>query len=362
MLSFTAGNATSSTIALSWDDNDGTTPADKFLIMVNTTGTFVAPVDGTESNDDTDISDGYGQVNVSHGDETYTFSELNANTTYYFKIYPYTNFGNEIDFKTDGTIPVSSASTTLTGASNHYLIITEVADPRDVWESKFVELYNAGDVTINFSSEIWYLCRQANGGSTSWGNIQLMGSVNSGETYTISYNTANFFSSYGFNSSLANGYISGNGNDGYFLYSGGDNTSGTLVDAFGVIGEDGDGKEWEYTNSKAVRKHSDTIPSQIWQSSQWIVNYSSANDEDMTPNWHRKTLQWTGSQSSAWEDQNNWTVNATTSSYKPDAGSKIIIPVTTTSPTISSEASCDYIDIETNASLTLSSGTLIIGH
>ena len=361
VLSFTAGNSTSSTIALSWDDNDGTIPADKFLVMINTTGSFTAPVDGIESNDDTDINDGNGQVNVNHGYETYTFSGLTTNTTYYFEIYPYSNIGINIDFKTNETIPTATATTTETSATNNYLIISEVADPRNVWESRFVELYNAGDVTIDFSSDIWYLCRQANGGSASWGNIQLTGSINAEDTYVVANSASSFLNSYGTNANLISDCISGNGNDGYFLYSGGDNTSGTLVDAYGIIDEDGTGKEWEYGNSKAVKKYMDTIPSQTWQPSQWIVN-SMANDEDMTPDWHRNVLTWTGAQSAAWDNNNNWIVNATTSSYKPDAGSKVLIPFTATLPIVSSEASCGYIEIKTNASLTVSSGTLIIGH
>jgi hypothetical protein len=38
------------------------------------------------------------------------FAGLMANTTYYFAIYPYTNFGSNIDFKTDGSAPTANAS------------------------------------------------------------------------------------------------------------------------------------------------------------------------------------------------------------------------------------------------------------
>ncbi len=355
--SFSAGSPTSSSITLTWNDNDGTNDADKFLLKINTSGTFTAPVDGVENSDDTDISDGSGNVNVNHGDETYTFAGLDESTTYYFEIYPYSNFGTDIDYKTDGNIPNSSASTI---ADNMYLIISEVTEPNDNWESRFVELYNAGNAAIDFNSEIWHLCLQSNGGST-WRNQQLTGIISAKGTFVIALDSLSFLNSYLFDADIKSSVINGNGNDGYFLYSGGNHSSGLLVDAYGVIDKDGYGEDWEYTNSKAVRKHSDTIPSATWQASQWIIN-TSANDEHMTPGWHRIVLSWTGAQSSSWENKDNWNDSGSSSNYPPDAGCKVIIPSTSTSPDISSEASCDFIEIGTEATLSISSGSLIIGH
>ena len=97
-------------VTLTWTDNDGAQPADAFLIKANT-GAITAPVDGTEEADDTDLSDGSGAINVASGVGTYTFSGLSGSTKYYFEIYPYTNSGADIDYKTDGTVPVDSATT-----------------------------------------------------------------------------------------------------------------------------------------------------------------------------------------------------------------------------------------------------------
>lgn len=101
-----------SSITLTWSDNDGTQPATGFLILANTTGTFTAPVDGTAQVNDSILSDGSGKVNVLHTIQSYTWVNLNPSTTYYFAIYPYTNSGNTIDYKTSGSAPVSSATTT----------------------------------------------------------------------------------------------------------------------------------------------------------------------------------------------------------------------------------------------------------
>lgn len=354
---FTTSALAPTSITLTWDDNDGTYAADRFLVLINTTGTFATPVDGTEQNNETDYSDGVGQVNILHEVETCTFTGLLPNTTYYFEIYPYSNFSVNTDYKTDGTIPTASG---LTNFSNMFLIISEVTHPSDVALAKFVEVYNGGNVAIDFDSEIWFLCRQSNGGST-WGNQQLTGILNAKDTYLISNDSVIFHSNYGLYADINSGTVNGNGDDGYFLFSGGDHTTGVLIDAYGVIDEDGTGKNWEYYKSKAVRKYSDTIPSQTWQASQWIIN-SSATHEEMTPNWHHITLEWTGTLSSAWETPGNWNNNSAPSEFAPDAGSKISILDASNDPEINSESSCDFLKLEPGATLIINSGTLIIGN
>ena len=69
------------------------------------------PVDGTPVANDTDLSDGNGALNVAYGDQTATFPGLEANTTYYFTIYPYTNAAANINYKTDGTAPAANTTT-----------------------------------------------------------------------------------------------------------------------------------------------------------------------------------------------------------------------------------------------------------
>ena len=109
---FTSTTPQYSSITVTWSDNDGIQPASGFLVLANTTGTFTAPVDGTAQLNDSILGDGSGKVNVSHDIQTYTWVGLNPSTTYYFSIYPYTNSGADIDYKSTGTPPITSASTT----------------------------------------------------------------------------------------------------------------------------------------------------------------------------------------------------------------------------------------------------------
>ncbi len=262
-------------IDLTWNDNDGSQVADGFLIKASTADNITDPSDGTAVDDNTTIGSNSGAMNISHGSEAYEWTGLTSEQTYYFKIYPYTNSGAAIDYKTSATVPNGSA-TTDAAPEIPELMISEVADPSDNTNARFVELYNASGSSIDFSSTTFYLCRQANGGS--WADVQLTGNLAVGDIYTIGYNTTEFNSAYGENPDLTNGLITGNGDDGYFIYYDGDNSSGTLVDAYGVINEDGSGKTWEYTDSHAVRKSGTTEPNTTWTASEWTISSATAAD------------------------------------------------------------------------------------
>ena len=104
---FSASSSNYSSIISNWTDNDGTQPATGFLILANTTGTFIDPIDGNDPADDALLSDGSGSVHVLHGVQTYTWTNLDAVTPYFFKIYSYTNSGTDINYK---TMPAPSAT------------------------------------------------------------------------------------------------------------------------------------------------------------------------------------------------------------------------------------------------------------
>lgn len=113
-------------VNLTWTDAVGAELPSAYIIMAGLSPTLPVPVDGTPVANDTDLSDGNGALNVSYGEEMAAFSNLEGNTTYYFTIYSYTNSGANIDFKTDGTAPSASAST-----SNITIIESENFD--DSW-------------------------------------------------------------------------------------------------------------------------------------------------------------------------------------------------------------------------------------
>ncbi len=94
-----------------WEDAVGEVLPTKYLVRASTSN-IVVPTDGTPvANSDMD-------QNVSYGVNGCVFSGLHANTIYKFAIFPYTNSGNAIDYKTDGSYPVVDAITD----DIHYLL------------------------------------------------------------------------------------------------------------------------------------------------------------------------------------------------------------------------------------------------
>lgn len=96
---------------LTWIDATGTQLPGAYLIILSDADNITPPVDGTPVADDEDFSDGTGALNIAYGVETAMFYPLEGETDYFFEIYPYTNGGPNINFKTDGTAPAATGMT-----------------------------------------------------------------------------------------------------------------------------------------------------------------------------------------------------------------------------------------------------------
>jgi hypothetical protein len=119
------GNFTATAISLSakleWTDATGAQLPDNYLILASTSQTIAPPADGNYVANDLDLSDGMGAANVAFGVETFSFTDLQSSTDYYFAIYPYTNSGTNTDYKNDGTAPsamVQTSSVTILNEEN----------------------------------------------------------------------------------------------------------------------------------------------------------------------------------------------------------------------------------------------------
>ena len=350
---FAASADGGSAITTSWtDDAIGSQLPSGYVVYANLTGIFTPPVDGIPIVDDPDMSDDEGVVNIAFGVETYQWTGLLPSTQYYFTIYPYTNSAATIDYKIDGTPPTATETTE---SPNLDLLISEIADPKGTGNHiyRFVELFNTGLTNINFNSDVWYLCKQINGSPTNWKDIQLSGSINTDGVFVIATSTTDFNTAYGFNPDQAHSEISGNGDDGYFLYYGGGHATGTLIDAYGVIDQDGSNYDWKYEDRKAVRLHSVTNPNSTWIVSEWDIP-SAAYVADMTPKEHKEDVTWAGAGTTPdnWNEKGaNW---SGTYGYIPDASFNVTIPSTTVSPVIYDESACNALTIQSDAALDIS--------
>lgn len=165
------------------------------------------------------------------------------------------------------------------------LIISEVTDPAGTGgdAGRFVELYNAGSDAIDLAASGWILSKQMNDGA--WYDIPLTGTVAAASAWVIAYNADDFQDIYGFAPDQSSGTVSGNGDDAYFLYCGGNHTNGVLVDLYGEVNTAGSGTAWDYEDSRAVRKNHIISPNNLWTASEWIIT-SDAEPAWMNPGIH----------------------------------------------------------------------------
>jgi len=111
---FTCDSTNFYSIKLNWTDATGATTPTSYLVKMSTVGfsAISTPVDG--------IPEIFGTTSISNipqGVHSCTFTGLAVSTTYYFKIFPYTNTGTYTNYKTNGNVASTSCSTTSPGGS-----------------------------------------------------------------------------------------------------------------------------------------------------------------------------------------------------------------------------------------------------
>ena len=102
-------------VVVTWTDATGGQLPAGYLVRASI-GNVDVPVDGTVYNN---ANDKY----VPQGNQTITFTGLQGGTTYHFAIFPYTNSGANIDYKTDGNYPTVTVTT-----ENIYYLLNEEFD------------------------------------------------------------------------------------------------------------------------------------------------------------------------------------------------------------------------------------------
>lgn len=235
---FSATANGSSQIDLSWTDAaTGSQAPDGYLILANETGTFTAPSDGTDPSIDTDLSDGSGVMKVSHGTGSYSFTGLSAETTYYFKMWSYTNSGANVDFNLNATVPTGNATTDAEGGGGGCpteLFISEYSEGS--LNNKYIEIYNGTGSSVDLGD--YALWKISNGGSWTEATLALSGTLADGDVYVVCNSSASATIKAEADIQEAN-ITSFNGDDAIGLAK-----LGTLVDAVGTSGAD-PGSGWD---------------------------------------------------------------------------------------------------------------------
>ncbi|MGD1998509.1 MAG: lamin tail domain-containing protein, partial [Flavobacteriaceae bacterium] len=130
------------------------------------------------------------------------------------------------------------------------VIITEIADPNNDANARFIELTNIGQDAFDLTG--FNLIRWTNGNVDPTGSSEVdlasYGPVAPGEVLTFAKSSSTFENVYGFaaTAQLNGGVADSNGDDQIALRNG-----TTIYDIFGVPGEDGTGTAHEFEDGRA---------------------------------------------------------------------------------------------------------------
>ncbi|TDT41952.1 lamin tail-like protein [Maribacter spongiicola] len=156
------------------------------------------------------------------------------------------------------------------------IFISEIADPDNNAGARFVELYNASVESLSLKG--WVLERYTNDNIDVSSSIDLSEYIIEGNgLLVISPNAEEFKNVYGFEPDISVGTNSpadSNGDDTIVLVD----PFGTVIDIFGVIGEDGSNTNHEFEDGKGVRKIEIISGNPVFTASEWTI-YNDTGDE-----------------------------------------------------------------------------------
>ncbi len=221
---FSCGTSTATSISLIWTDATDAIIPDGYVIKASSVGLAAIPdpVDGI-----VEVTSPYVK-NVAQGIQTVNFNGLPSSTTYFFRIFPYTNPTSGINFKTSATAPDISCATTIggTGSCASDLLISEYIEGSS--NNKYIEISNNTGAAVNLSN--YKLQTYTNGSATPSYNNTLSGTLNDHSTMVYKNTSATVYAG----AATANTAINFNGDDAVALFK---ISTNTFVDIFGRIGE-----------------------------------------------------------------------------------------------------------------------------
>lgn len=163
----------------------------------------------------------------------------------------------------------------ITEFTSNQIFISELADPDNNAGARFVELYNASTEPLDLN--LWTLRRYTNDNTEVSSSIDLSGIVIGAQsTLVISPNALEFELVYGFPPDMAvstNSPADSNGDDNLELMD----PFGTVIDVFGVIGEDGSNTNHEFEDGRAFRNLAVMKGNPVFTFSEWSIYNDTGN-------------------------------------------------------------------------------------
>ncbi len=190
------------------------------------------------------------------------------------------------------------------------IFITELADPNDNAAARYVEIYNGGTSDVDLTG--WTLRRYTNGNAepqTTGEDLSPIGSLAPGAIAIIAANGTAFEAAFGMAADISagsGGPADSNGDDQIYITD----ASDTIVDFFGVPGEDGSGTDHEFEDGRAERKASVTQGTATWDVNEWnIDNDAGAGDGALNVDGGFDPGVWIGADTAGVENESLVTLN-----------------------------------------------------
>ena len=160
--------------------------------------------------------------------------------------------------------------------TSNKVFISEIADPDNNNEARFIELYNSGDKPISLSG--WTLKRYTNANIHSNAIFDLSGTtIEAKSTLVIASNEIVFQEVYNMPADLvagSNSIADSNGDDNFELVD----PFNSIVDQFGVPGEDGTGTNHEFEDGGAFRKLTISRGNPKYSFDEWLIYNDSGKE------------------------------------------------------------------------------------
>jgi hypothetical protein len=180
------------------------------------------------------------------------------------------------------------------GVSSDSILISEIADPDNQLQGRFLELFNASEAAVVLTG--WEVLRYTNANVEPGSPISLDGlKIEAGTAITLSAYPDEFENIYGFPPDRivsTNGPADSNGDDSLVLVD----PFGNVKDTFGNPGTDGSGTSHEFEDGKAERRTGIRISSPLFDPSEWLIYNDSGGQstikvpqkapEDFSPGIH----------------------------------------------------------------------------
>ncbi len=239
------------------------------------------------------------------------------------------------------------------------LMITEIADPNTAsggtggHNYRYIELFNNSNSDVTLSN---YDIKIATNGSSSYNTtVSLSGTLKPNHFYIAAYSASTFLSGYNITRD-GSGTSSQTGDDVIALVL---KSNSSVLDIYGVLGEDGTNKNWDYEDGRAERK-AGSNPTSTFNVNDWNIDNDNGDgagartyNQDFDPGyWIGSTDVKTfvgASGNTAWATASNWS-----SGSVPDSNDTIHIHEGNAIPQIST-ASVEIasLNIKNNGSLTI---------